>query len=242
MALITAESTCAICQERFEPDEPLFATWGVFPVPHGLYRFCDAPMHWNCYAEWPHRLVFAAAYVQMWLESERNNPYWSKVWLDDNVFVTVNPDESIAEVDVRLCATGSSMRVDLADWETWLAGQRQCPAGEHSIETAALAAALPALQRHLPTAQAILSKIDKVAVAAKLARAAKREQEADRRRAAEQARLRAYNERCAALDIRSLACPYCPGTTLRFTDGKDSRKSYFQCLACGRTFGLDELA
>ncbi|MBS1808638.1 MAG: hypothetical protein JST84_10645 [Acidobacteria bacterium] len=236
MAIITANSTCAICEDVFDPDKPLFATWGVFPVPAGLERYCDAPMHWDCYAGWPYRSVFAAAYAQMWIEIEQESAFWSKVWLNDKVLVTVNPDEPIAEVDVRLLLIGSCIRVKLADWEKWL--REQPHRSDHPLEAEALAAVLPSLQANLPTAEVILNRID---YAARHARWEKRMQESEQRRAQEKARLLVYNQRCAAVADQSLVCPYCAETELRFTDGQDTRKSFFQCLACGRTFGPDNL-
>jgi len=120
MALVFEGSTCVICGEKLDLNPPIFATSGLFPVPGPLLKYCDTPMHWDCYVDWPHRKVFAAAYVLMWVSIEGQTPYWSKVWLDEQAFVTVNPHEPTAEVSVRLFATGSDFRVKLSDWEAWL--------------------------------------------------------------------------------------------------------------------------
>lgn len=220
MAIITANSICALCEGVFEPGKPLFATWGVFPVPAGLERYCDAPMHWDCYAGWPYRQVFAAAYAQMWIEMAEEHLCWSKVWLDDKVLVTVNPDDPIAEVDVRLLLIGNSIRVKLADWEKWLTEQPH--RSDHPLEAEALAAVLPSLQTNLPTAEVIRSRID---YAARHARWEKRMQESEQRHAQEKARFLAYNQRCTAFAGQSLVCPSCAETEIRLTDGQDTRVS-----------------
>lgn len=234
MAIITPDSTCAICERPFNfEQEPIFATWGVFAVPPELFRFCDAPLHWDCYAAWPHRAVFAAAYFQMWVEIAREDAFWSQVWLDEKLLVTVNPDEPVAEVSLRLAETGSVFRVKLADWTTWLAVQCHSPQGNHPIETAALTAILSTLQTHLPTSDAILNRIDFVA---RQARWEARERKIADRRAREQAELLEHNGRCAALWKQKPVCPFCEGREIRYTNGKNVRKSFFQCVTCGRTF------
>lgn len=239
MAMIGANSTCALCKGSLPKGKSIFATSGVFYVPDGLMRYCDAPMHWDCYAQWPHRKVFAEAYLQMWVEVEEENSFWSKVWLDDDMLVTVNPHEPIEEVCVRLAQTGSDISVSLADWSMWLAEQSACPQGKHLVEAAALAAVLPTLQAQLPTAQVILSRVD---FAAKVELSKGQQQEYVNREAAQAAKLLAYNQRCAVRWQQASECPSCQGTELRFTDGKMERKSFYQCLVCGRTFGPDDLS
>ena len=64
MALIDeATSACAICGERLT--RPYIATSGVaFPSSHPLWPYCDAPLHVDCLATWPHRMAFAAGYFE----------------------------------------------------------------------------------------------------------------------------------------------------------------------------------
>lgn len=238
MALISENSRCAICDKRLNISAPLFATSGLFPVPGMLLRYCDAPMHWNCYAAWPHRKTFAAAYVRMWIAVEQQNPSWAKVWLDEFSFVTVNPDEPMREIAIRLFATGSELRVRLDEWEQWLHQQCIQPEGEHPVEKEALAEALPVLRTNLPTAAAILSRVDY--------RAKRNAEEALRREyehyaAARRAALLAHNRACLVTSKAQLRCPYCGGAELLLTDGGEDRKSFFQCQSCGRTCWPDDL-
>lgn len=68
MALIHAQSKCAICGESLA--RPYTATSGcAFGAEHELFPFCDAPLHWDCLATWPHRIVFSEAYFQTALKS-----------------------------------------------------------------------------------------------------------------------------------------------------------------------------
>ena len=61
MALIFPTSTCALCDELL--DRPYMATSGVaFPPPSPLYRYCDAPLHFDCLERWPDRKAFSAGY------------------------------------------------------------------------------------------------------------------------------------------------------------------------------------
>jgi hypothetical protein len=48
MALIFSGSCCAICQEALG-GRVYLATSGVFfEEDDPLFRFCDAPLHWDC--------------------------------------------------------------------------------------------------------------------------------------------------------------------------------------------------
>jgi hypothetical protein len=79
MALISKETTCPLCEELISG--PVFSTSGIFfPPTDPLWRYCDAAMHWACYATWEHRERFAREYVQMWIENEKHNPYWARVF------------------------------------------------------------------------------------------------------------------------------------------------------------------
>ena len=230
MALISPNSTCAICAQPLNLEEPIFATWGVFDVPPEVFRFCDAPLHWDCYAAWPHRAVFAAAYFHMWVGIAAEDCYWSTVWQDEQLLVTVNPDAPVEKVSLVLAATGSRFHIELAAWEDWLAA---APEGAHPIETAALITALPTLQTELPTREAILRRID---FGARQERQQRQQRAAEERRSREQAELRAFNQRCARLWKEKPACPFCAAREIRYTNGKEVRKSFFQCVPCGRTF------
>jgi hypothetical protein len=41
-----------------------------------LWRFADAVMHWDCYAEWEHRPRFARTYFEQRKEWNASNPHW----------------------------------------------------------------------------------------------------------------------------------------------------------------------
>src|SRR6187431_3088433 len=84
-------SECPICQRPVAGDDEHFGTWGVFSVPRGLSKFCDAVMHWECYAVWPRRKDFARAYFDFWVANMHHNPHWAEAYHDDRVLVTVNP-------------------------------------------------------------------------------------------------------------------------------------------------------
>ncbi len=68
MALILPNSVCAICGENL--DRPYTATSGVaFAKEHRLYRYCDAPLHNDCFEKWPDRTEFVGGYFQSTLHS-----------------------------------------------------------------------------------------------------------------------------------------------------------------------------
>ena len=70
MALIFADSTCAICGERL--DRPYTATSGcAFSEEHPLWRYCDAPLHLDCLARWPSRVEFSRGYFDQTIEMRR---------------------------------------------------------------------------------------------------------------------------------------------------------------------------
>ncbi len=70
MALIHPNSVCAICGEKL--DRPYTATSGVaFPREHRLYRYCDAPLHYDCFETWADRKAFAGRYFEGRLHSYR---------------------------------------------------------------------------------------------------------------------------------------------------------------------------
>jgi hypothetical protein len=233
MALIFPNSTCAICQQPLG-SERIFATSGVFlPANDPLFEFCDAGMHWSCYAKWPHRLRFAKAYVDMWVEMEKQNPYWGRAYLDESVFVTVGP--AVEQASVQLYETGSSCRVPFAEWENWLV---ELKPDLEPIEREALERVLPRLRAALPTPQALIEAVDwdsKKRLA---------DQMSAGRAQAEQKRVReaaAHNEACAQMEPErqqsGFTCRNC-GTRskeFRYLDLRPTKKSYFICKKCGHT-------
>lgn len=86
---------CPFCDEPITQTQPVFSTWGVWlPQDDPLWRFCDAAMHWACYAEWPHRERFASTYFQFWVDAEQDDPFWHRAYLDHGVLVTARPSSS----------------------------------------------------------------------------------------------------------------------------------------------------
>lgn len=78
MALIFRGSLCALCRQSLS--DPILATSGIFlPLNDPLACYCDAGMHWDCYAVWEHQPRFAKAYVRFWIENEKENPDWARV-------------------------------------------------------------------------------------------------------------------------------------------------------------------
>jgi len=232
---------CAICGELVGQVTPenLFATWGVFfPPGHALYPYCDAPIHWECYAIWPERREFARRYVQMWVESDTINPFWSSVHLSDNVYVSVNPSAPVEAVSVRLFETGSSSRVPLAKWEPWLADEEEATKGLHPLEQQALHAALHELRRDLPTREAVVNAVDWSAKH----ELRERQRESARQREAERlTKTRQHNKACRAYWREGVTCPHCGAVDIRFVDRAPEGKSLFICNQCARSFGPVDL-
>jgi hypothetical protein len=70
MAIILANSTCAICGRVL--DRAYTATSGcAFPEGHPLWRYCDAPLHLDCLERWPHREEFSKGYFDSAVEMRR---------------------------------------------------------------------------------------------------------------------------------------------------------------------------
>jgi hypothetical protein len=151
MALIVASSRCAICGELRRERDPFFATSGCAVEPdHLLWRFCDAPMHWSCYASWPDRPAFARAYFERDRAAARRNPYWGIVHIDDDVLVMLNPSARVCTVSISVAALGCGPRIPLAQWSDWL--RRPTPQSERGeIERDAVEEARLRLQ-YLPDA------------------------------------------------------------------------------------------
>lgn len=63
MAIVAlGTSRCVICGST-DLERPYLATSGCpFPREHGLWRYCDGPMHFDCIENWEHRREFSRAY------------------------------------------------------------------------------------------------------------------------------------------------------------------------------------
>jgi hypothetical protein len=229
---------CVICEEPIS--ERHFATSGIFlPPGDQLWGFCDACMHWSCYAKWEHRERFAAAYVQMWIDYEKTSPYWARVFLDDLSFITINPNPPVSEARVHLFRTGSEVRIPLPEWEMWVQGTK-VPLTSHPVEAAAWREALPRICDALPTQESLHAAADwsskeKVLVDSAIANLE------------ELATIEIYNKRCEELrkelESSGLVCPHCHERTrnIRFYDKALRAQSYFVCQLCARSFRLEDL-
>jgi hypothetical protein len=234
MAIIVDGMKCAICGQSIRTKGPLFATWGVFfPPEHPLYRFCDAPLHWECYATWPQRQEFARGYLEMRAEGDRHNPYWGTAFRSDRVLVTVNP-EPPGSVQVVLAETGSRLFVALDEWEHWLADLMGAVEGLHPLEQAALREVWPELRATLPTAEAIVGRVD---WAPKYAQREARELALRRAKEERRRRVRVQNMECRRLLQQGPVCPHCTASDgIRFVDRSPQEKSFFICNHCARSF------
>jgi hypothetical protein len=155
-------SRCAICNELLKVGDEVFGTWGPFTADPELFPYCDALIHWSCYAPWPRREAFARAYFEFWVEEERTNSYWAKAYLDDRALMTVNPfNGERGEARLLLSRTGSDVRVDLAEWERWLvAPERSRGKRVHPLVLEELRDVVPALRAAIPTADAAMEALD----------------------------------------------------------------------------------
>ncbi len=149
---------CPLCSVKMTNDDRRFATSHFLGPDSDLWRFSDAVMHWDCYANWEHRARFGRMYFEAKRAWIGHNHFWGVAHSDDQVLVTANPDKLVGEVDVMLAETGSGFRIPLADWEDWLGGEwfEQC---HHEIEREALSAVLPLLRSKLPTADAVVAAV-----------------------------------------------------------------------------------
>ncbi len=233
MALIFPGSLCALCGKPLSA--PIFATSGVFlPLNDPLAQYCDDGMHWDCYAAWKHREKFARAYVQMWIEHEKESPYWARVFEDEHSFITINPHPPVTQAHVMLFRTGSTIQVPLQEWEKWI-WERELPPAHHPVEQDALKKALPAIRMVFPRLRLLLEAADW---------SSKKELE-EENHLREQRILELvadYNQRCGELNERldsgGLTCPHCHEHTkrIRYHDKAPESKSYFVCQLCARSF------
>jgi hypothetical protein len=150
MALIFDGSRCAICEELLG-NRAYLETSDVFFEEHDpLWRFCDAPLHWDCYEHWPERRRFARQYVGSHVKSLAENPYWGVALLTDVVALAVRKKEP-GQARLWLFETGTPVEVLLGDWSTWL---RDLTLGEvelHRLEVANVRKALPDLRGRFPS-------------------------------------------------------------------------------------------
>lgn len=235
MALITRATRCAICGEGIGADG-YFATSGVWlPPSHPLFRFCDAAMHWGCYASWEEREPFARSYFDA-------RAGWSggpEVFASDEVRVTLSNFEQVS-VGVLVAATAVWESVPLDRWECWLRDGAPGDAPRHEAIQAALERVLPVLRRELPTAEIIEGRADwRPMREAEERFEAEHAAELQEREAECASRNRRTDALLATCRVDGLACPFCGESRTDHTHraARSARhESYLVCAACGRSF------
>lgn len=161
MAAMSIESVCPLCGNPVQLLDTFFRASGDFlPKKDPLQRFCNAPLHWECYEAWPERPRFARHYIDTWVKTNRKNPFWWCVHLDDDVYISANPQQPVEEASVRLVALGNDIRVPLPRWAEWLANVDAVTPGLQPLERRVLDAVLPRLRERFPDDHAVVDAID----------------------------------------------------------------------------------
>jgi hypothetical protein len=248
MALVLyGQSICAICGELVRKDQLIFATSGVaFPTPHPLFPFCDAPLHWDCYASWNRREEFARAYFLGKIVGGRVNPYWGCAYVDDDIYVSVNPREEVAEVSIVLAATAEDIRVKLRDWGRWTNDEALATADLHPLQASLLLEQLPLLRHKLPTADAVVKAVNwaekdelfEKQEAERLERDRQFENAENERRKQLIPKNVATTELHARATQTGLPCPRCRvlSRDYRIVDNRRTGRREMICRTCGWTF------
>ena len=154
MSLFIEGMNCALCERPMTADDQVFGTWGVWlPSTDRLHHFCDATLHWGCYAEWKYRERFAKSYFEFWAGSAHGNSYWRVVYRDEQILVTANTDVAVSSAWIVIAETGSRLSVALSEWDEWLASVDHDD--RHPVEQAAIKRVKATLSQCVPTRDAI---------------------------------------------------------------------------------------
>jgi hypothetical protein len=161
MPAIVPELKCALCSGPIDVLGDFFRASGAFlPPGDPLTDYCNAPLHWPCYTDWPHRERFAEQYVKAWAKATRLNPFWWIAYQDAHVLITVNPVQPVEEACVRLAAVGSDIRVALPQWPKWLARPESVTPSLHDVEKRELRKVIARLRERFPDDYAVVHAID----------------------------------------------------------------------------------
>lgn len=237
MALVFPGMPCAICKKAIAEDHSRFATWGVWLQPDDpLIGFCDAAVHWDCYADWNERPRVALAYFDFWKEHNEENPYWWQSYLDSTVLVTVNPSEPICQACVCLAKTGSRIMVPLDEWEKWL--ETGADDARHAVELEAIRSAQQVLSRERPTKSSLITSIRPDSKAHLFARLKNEERTRADAALLRQNEIAEHNRLCeeAMPHIRMFShrCNGCNAESSDFRlSTREGAKSLIICRACG---------
>ena len=160
MAEIYEGVTCAICRHKIDFRARVFATSGiVFAPEHRLFKFADAPMHWNCYERWPDRAEFASAYFQAEIEQQQDNPYWEVVLMSEDLLVSVG--FTAGEVIICLAETYSDIRVPLSFWNLWIRSKWIVLLNRPPLEKRVLSNIWSVLKTALPNTHVLMDKANR---------------------------------------------------------------------------------
>lgn len=89
MAIIHPDSTCPICGDKL--DRPYTATSGcAFAPKHRLWKYCDAPLHFDCLETWKDREEFSEGYFRSALWTYVTG-YGSLLYQTDKWFLACGP-------------------------------------------------------------------------------------------------------------------------------------------------------
>lgn len=161
MPAIVPELKCALCSGPIDALGDFFRASGAFLPPGDvLTPYCNAPLHWKCYADWSHRERFAHHYVAAWVKATRLNPFWWVAYHDQHVLVTVNPVKPVEEACVRLSSVGSDIRVPLPQWPKWIAHPETVTPKLQNLEKRELKKVIGLLRERFPDDYAVVHAID----------------------------------------------------------------------------------
>lgn len=237
MNLFIDGMACCLCGNPVSSEQNRFGTWGVWlPSNDRLHRYCDAGMHWDCYAAWKYRERFARSYFDFWIEEEKGNPCWWRVYCDESVFVTVNPQSPISSSWVFLAATGSRFSVPLDEWADWLI--KGDDEAKHAVESQALVEAKQVLYETVPTAGHLLAQIDPDSKSELVKRqrleSEQRELVTSQKRERMEARNRLCAQYCERIAREGLSCPHCGTFSHDYRlSAKEGYPSLVICRKCG---------
>ena len=245
MALIGSGSKCALCRELIA-ERPIYSRSGVWlPKEHRLFRYCDAPMHRDCYEAWPDRAEFARTHFEFRAGAGSAG---APVLANDDLVVFLGRLEGAFEVRLFLRATAAGVSLPLAEWEAWLEGGKfDGSTMQQALQYASLGRALGLLRAELPTAHAVQASADWEPVRPAEARWAAERKAQPAQPAERKGRLTVKTVRTGGLreelSAGGLRCPHCGAqrsdhrhSPARWPHGE----SYFICLGCGRRFTADD--
>ncbi len=155
MRPLSTTPRCPLCEKPVDLLGDYFVTSGDFlPADHPLRGYADRKMHWECYEPWPQRPAFARPFIEAWIKANRANPFWTELFRDDHVYITVNPKPPIESVSLRFYETGSDVRVPVYEWEAWLADADRRK-NLRKMELKCLKNCLSAIQQAIPNLESI---------------------------------------------------------------------------------------